>query len=188
MDFEVADGKVDWKDIHDVLQSNLEDLSTPMTIIDVLRPHNGKRLTKRHAEAISATLGGRRVYIRKQYGMTSIEFGGYGIQADPDNGGSLLLTHTETNVVIDCDDIIKRNPAYFSAAQERNEQRWALMEDEQRLRRVADAINAYRTACRMIEAAIGHPYDDEQLPNPESSAMEKLVAENPKKSLTSASA
>lgn len=106
----------------DILIEGMEDMESPEAIYKVLLAHDGKALTKRLIPLLEAA-GVSHPAIRKQYGMTHIEWGkyyGWGDQQEKDNG-SLLIAHSEKNVVIEADKVKEKNPAYFSAAVERNE-------------------------------------------------------------------
>ena len=110
----------------------MEDERTPNAIVDLLRQFDHRPLTVTHQKRLQESVD-ETCIIRRQYGMTHIEWGKYGHYAENDlpSNGSLLVAHSEKNVVIDVDWIIQNNAAYFEARVERNNQRKAVLENAQ---------------------------------------------------------
>ena len=114
--------------IRHIIQDSMEDASTPQAVLNVLQMHDGKPLTKRIVEPLNKATGLDDIRICRHYGMTSIEWGGYS-RHQGRKGGSMLVAHSEKNVVIDCEKIKELNPCYFYASSERNEKRESLLND-----------------------------------------------------------
>lgn len=139
--------------IEKIIRDKMEDTDRADRILDAIRKHKGKLLSQPIADKIKADSGESRVWIRRQYGMCMLVFGGYGMDSDPDNGLCLYLAHTEKNVRIDPDDIVTRNTAYYEAAKERNRRRLEALADTDGLRAVQDAVDAHNAALGAYKAA-----------------------------------
>lgn len=152
--FETVDGTLTLHSLVGIIESKIEDVDSPQKVIDCLAPFNGKKITKRHAEKLSAALGGKKVKLVRVHGMTSLDIGDYSLSRGR-RGKRFYVSHEETNVVINTDSIIGLNPCYFAGANERNKARRALLADSERLSRLVKAINAYRESCREMVNALG---------------------------------
>lgn len=109
-----------------VYESGMEDTKIPEKILAYLATKDGKKLTARdepHLKQIEP-----ECYIRKSAGMTTICWGGYH-RSGGNQGGSLLIAYAEGAPTIDAKWVEERNPAYFSAAKERNAKRQAILAD-----------------------------------------------------------
>lgn len=123
------------------------------TILDFLRTINGKKINKRHVRKLKE-LTGHNVGLDKQCGMTTIYWGNYKVTQGRE-GGELLLAHSDKNVVVDVDFILKKNPAYFSAKDERNAQRRDLLENHQDdLKEIDAAVKGFYQAKERLDRAL----------------------------------
>ena len=143
------------------------------TILQVLTECDGQALTVRHAQKINDALAkvynydghwANKVGIRKQYGMTAIAWDRGG---DLDEG-SLLLCWTEKNVVIEAGTIKERNPAYFSAKDERNALRKTV--DVADVTALATQARIYAIAKQQLEAVLSRDCFD-----PDETTLQKIV-------------
>jgi len=101
----------------------IESDNPAATIIEVLKKFEGKQFGKKAVEAINRALGltgsFKPFWLCKDYGMTQLKWYGDG----KDSYFSMLICHETKHVMVDTADIIRRNPAYFEAKDERNEKR-----------------------------------------------------------------
>jgi hypothetical protein len=129
-------------DLRAAILSQMEDTDRADRILEAMRPFAGKRLTVAIEAKVKEATGESKVDIHKQYGMTHLHIGGYGWSSDQDSGLSLLLAHSEVNVVVPSpEEIAERNVCYFDAAKRRNESRRAALADGAALEAMADAVN-----------------------------------------------
>jgi hypothetical protein len=144
------------EDVERAIESSMEDTERADRILEALRKHNGKLLSQPIIDKVKSETGEERAYIRRQYGMCSIVFGGYCIPSDPDPGLSLLLAYTEKNVRIDADDIFRRNACYFEARRERNEARRAALRDHAALSKMATAIECINVGAGTYNSLVAY--------------------------------
>jgi len=138
--------------VRKIIQDSMEDAETPVAILSALRSHDGKRLTKRTIEAIRKETGIDDVVLRHRCMDTHIEWGGYS-RSKGDEGGYIIVAYSEKNVVVDVAFIEKKNPCYFYASRERNEQRNKLLSPEstEKLQDFVDAANEWKEAVEKLE-------------------------------------
>jgi hypothetical protein len=142
------------------LQSEMEPTEGRDILLKVLSEHEGKMLTKRISDKLEAA-GLKEVRIRRQYGMAHIDWGSYGLKSPDRDNGSLLVAHSEKNVHIDMDYIMRQNSAYFSARDERNRAREKVVNSH--LCERADAARAKFMAARAEMLSIIDEFSEEGL-------------------------
>jgi hypothetical protein len=163
--------KATGNDIAKLIEDRMESVTVPNIIAEYLGTKAGKMLTVRHEKELKDITGDSELRIRKQYGMTNIVWGGYD-RTGGNGGGSLLLAHTETSVIIPTAEVVReKNPAYFSAALARNEKRVKALADRATLDEVATlADTILKAQARLKELfAYGTPLD------PDHYGIEELV-------------
>ncbi len=122
-------------DLATLIEARVEASEPQTMIVNYLRTREGKPLTIRDEKALRELTGDVELYIRKQYGMTHIEWGGYG-RAKGYKGGSLLIAHSTTGVTVKMENVERHNIAYFGAAVDRNAKRKKALDDTPTLERV----------------------------------------------------
>lgn len=144
--------------IRNLIASKIEDNRIPVIIAEVLKKHDGKKITKRHIDEIegeiSKQLGENTlhyIYLSKTYGTTKITWKTRVRSKDYDQ---LYIADTDKNVVIDIDSIIKKNGAWYGALEKRNERRNQLLKDDLALQETAKAISDYIDAKKRLAAII----------------------------------
>jgi hypothetical protein len=153
----------------DLVKSRMEPTEPADTILKILTENNGKRLDKRIVDKLQLATG-QKIRDRRQYGMTSLTYGGYD-ETGGRQGGCLYLAHQEKNVVIDVEYVKEHNPAYFKARDERNADRIALLTQPEEFKELAMWINHYIEAVANIKrlTEFGAPFQHD------SYAIEKLA-------------
>jgi hypothetical protein len=126
-------------------------------VMDALTAINGRKLTKRHHDAIRDAAGvavligpdGTGWIIQTRDHATS--FHGWRIR---------LSWKTSVCPVVDVNAIRRDNPAYFAGARDRNAIRDGYLGDPDRIRVIADAIDRYRDAAAHLAQLIDYPNPD----------------------------
>ncbi len=140
-----------------LVEGSIEDTRVPDAIAAYADKRAGKPVTKTDADQLAAQIG-VPVSIRRQYGMTHVAWTiGTGKQVGE---GSILLGHSDTGVRWPTgDDLRKKEPAYFSARDDRNAARKQLLQEHATLRgaiggEIPDADDAsaiYRAARAIVK-------------------------------------
>ena len=126
-------------------------------VMDALAAINGRKLTKRHHDAIRDAAGVALLIGPDGTGWT-IQTRDYGTARD---GWRIRLSwKTSVCPVVDVDAICRDNPAYFAGARDRNAIRDGYLSDPDRIRAIADAVDQYRHAAAALSALIDHPNPD----------------------------
>jgi hypothetical protein len=136
--------------VREVIAASIEQTEPQFTILRVLREkYNGKRYDKRVEKALEEATGVDLLTV-KHYGWTEIQW-----RSGADNcfHCGIIIARCEKNVVIDADYIERENPSYFSAAVERNEKRYALLDSESACERLTTLVNDYLEAEAKLLAA-----------------------------------
>lgn len=137
--------KVTGQAIKEAILAQMENPEPARTILNALKPFEGKRLNKRIIAAVQDKLPDYRVYTSERMGWCSLV-------AYKDNKETrLTLAHQEKNVVVDTAFILEENRRDYSALDERNQERERLMKDEVNLYCVAEAINHYNNAADALK-------------------------------------
>jgi hypothetical protein len=133
-----------------LLASRWEDQDTPDKVLTALHCYEGKNITTRILDKLP---GGKDKWrLRRQYGMTHLVTLDY-LRSEGNQGISLLLAHTETSFPFDAADMVKRNPAYFDAAKDRNRRRMEARNDAAALDKMAFALNQVEDALAALTQA-----------------------------------
>ncbi len=174
-DFEYLDTEVSAKILRKFIENRMEDVETPKKVRDYLLEHEGKPITKRHSAAISALIG-HTVTIRKQFGMTHLDW----MQPAADGSNdhfSMIIAYAERNVVIPGREWFDQYCAReISAAENRNEQRRNILNDPRRLLRLARDIRRFREACKALKLSLDASCNDihEMPDNPDDCAIKRM--------------
>lgn len=128
--------------VADLIQENWES-DLPDTVLDCLRPLDGKMVTARILDKLP---GGKDAWVlERQYGMTHLKSREY-YNNGGNSGVSLLLAHTTASFPINVREIEEKNPAYFSARKERNHARIEVRNDKAALDKMASILNRIEKA------------------------------------------
>lgn len=146
------------REIVNLLESTMEDTAIPAAIAVHADKRVGKPVTVKDAKALEEQLG-LPVRIKKQYGMTSVA---WALGKGPNpwlEEQSILLAHSDTNVMWpSAEELEQKQPAYYSAARQRNTQRRELLAEHKTMRealgneppRVDDMSRIYEMAYAII--------------------------------------
>jgi len=159
-----------------LLEERMES-SEPDAILEVLRKHAGKPLTVRILDKLPG--GQERWRIRREFGMANLETRDYR-QTHGRGGMSILLAHSDTNVLIDPAYIERHNTSYFEARVERNAKRLATKTDPAACERMAERLNRLleaRAALAQAEAALAELTGFDQPFSPDSTQWDRLSGE-----------
>jgi hypothetical protein len=117
-----------------ILESSMEDPRVPDAIAAYADKRAGKTVTKTDAAQLEAQLG-IPVRIRRQYGMTHVTWTTHA--GPPRDENSILLAHSETNVSWPRGpELRQKEPAYFTARDERNVARQKLLDEHYQIDRI----------------------------------------------------
>jgi hypothetical protein len=135
--------------VADLLQTHWES-DLPDTVLDALRPFDGKPVTTR---LLNKLPGGKDEWrLRREYGMTHLENNAYW-RSSGNTGISLLLDWRTDAFLLNIANVEKNNTAYFSARKSRNHSRMEARNDKQLLDQMAATLNAVETAQKQLAAA-----------------------------------
>jgi hypothetical protein len=126
-------------------------------VMDALAAIDGRKLTKRHHDAIRDAAGvavligpdGTGWAIQTRDHLTSRD--GWRIR---------LSWQTSVCPIVDVAAIRRENASYFLGARDRNAIRDGYLSDPDRIRAIADAIDLYRDAAAHLAQLIDHPNPD----------------------------
>lgn len=118
------------------IESSIEDTRVPDAIAAHADKRAGKPVTKADAAQLEAQVG-LPMCITRRYGMTQIAWA-VGTGGNPwSEERSILLAHADTNVRWPPgDELRKKEPAYFGARDERNEDRKKLLAEHHQHERI----------------------------------------------------
>ena len=149
--------------IRRLLRDTMEPTIPPDTILAQAMMHKGKPLTKRHVDAMNASAPGYGFRIDKIAGMTSIVWGDWARSNGTGPGGSVLIAYQIAGAILDPVWVREHNAAYYDARDTRNNQRRALLADDDEamhLGRLVDsareAAQAFRVAYSLIKQATAY--------------------------------
>jgi hypothetical protein len=125
--------------IRKIIQNNIESNEPADTILRILKENEGKRLDKRVIDKMQAAIPNWWIRDCREYGMTQIK---WAVRWDSEKHqniptpegqteGSLLVAHEVKYIYINSEEIKGKNPAYFSARDERNSQRREILEQRE---------------------------------------------------------
>lgn len=150
------------EEIRALIESQIEPEEPQTTIVEYLGTQSGKRLTERHLQKLRELTGDDSLWLRKQYGMTHINWGEGG---DTPQGGSLLVGWQEKGIVIPSkEDLIERNSCYFAGAQIRNARRKKVLRDHSQIAGLVYIINMHNHLKEALNDLLdyGKPFDSDQ--------------------------
>jgi hypothetical protein len=126
-------------------------------VMAALQAINGRKLTKRHHDAIRDAAGVAVLIGPDGTGWT-IQTRDHGTSA---HGWRIRLSwQTTVCPVVDVDAIRRENPSYFSGAFDRNAIRENWLQDPGRLDALASAVETYRDAAAALSALVDYPNPD----------------------------
>ena len=113
-------------ELKDFILSQMES-DEPDLILEIVKQFEGKIWSKRIVDKLPG--GSERWYLRKEYGMLQLQEFQYRSPAK-ERGFyfTYLIEHSETNVYVDSEDFVKKNPAQFEGRIERNIVRRGLLD------------------------------------------------------------
>lgn len=121
-----------------LVEFSVEDSCIPDAIAAHADKRAGKPVTKTDAEQLEAQLG-VPMRIRRQHSMTHVAWAMGAGQNPWREERSILLAHSDSNVRWPtADELRKKEPAYFSARDERNATRRKLLNEHNQLDRIPD--------------------------------------------------
>lgn len=133
--------------IFNMISNRIENAEPQETIMTVLKEHEGKRLTKRHADALNAASPQYEFRIAKQYGMTHITW----TETNSGPSGELLISYNDKNVTIDTAEIRERNPSLFEGRERRNTDRNQQLKNTEKIKELASCIVLYNRTKSQLE-------------------------------------
>jgi len=126
-------------------------------VMDALAAIDGRKLTKRHHDAIRDAAGVAVLIGPDGTGWT-IQTRDHATSRD---GWRIRLSwQTSVCPTVDVAAIRRDNPSYFLSARDRNAIRDGYLSEPRRIRVIADAIDRYRDAAATLSALIDHPNPD----------------------------
>jgi len=151
------------QEIQELIKQQIEPIDPAKNIREVLKEFEGKLVSKRIIARLTEAWGEHRFRLRRQYGMTHLEWGDYGQYMEPKEGeypgGSLLLAHSEKNVLVDMIYLDEHNQAYFGAAVSRNRNRNRASRNLLNLTRLAFVINQHHRIQSELKELLDGPFD-----------------------------
>ena len=134
--------------VKEIVESRIEPAEPQTTILRILKENEDKRLDQRIAKKLVEATGDSSIRLRKEAGMTSIEWGGYSISGGR-KGGNLFVSYKVVDVLIDTSFIENNNAAYFSAREQRNQERQS--HTDQDYSNLEEAFEVYKTARKHLK-------------------------------------
>lgn len=126
-------------------------------VMDALTAIDGRKLTKRHHDAIRDAAG-VAVLIGPDGAGWTIQTRDHATSRD---GWRIRLSwQTDVCPIVDVAAIRRENPSYFLGARDRNAIRDGYLSDPDRIRAIADAVNQYRDAAAALAALVDYPNPD----------------------------
>lgn len=153
------------REIVNILESSMEDTAIPAAIAAHADKRAGKPVTIKDAKALEEQIG-VPVRISKRYGMTHVAWA-LGKTPNPWlEERSIVISNADTSVVWPtAEQLEQKQPAYYSAARERNVKRRALLAEHKTMRdalgpgvvpEIADQSLIYRTALTVRQLREAH--------------------------------
>lgn len=137
-------------DLRNFVKSKMEDNGIPLALLEVLRKHNGKKLTKRILPDLKAVEPSCNI----DHSMTYSEI----CWREKGNDrrimvGRKTMDQNSSEIVIDADYAKEQSPWCFRALDERNASRTEFLKDPALFEILADKINAYNVALAELAEA-----------------------------------
>lgn len=148
--------------LQDEHEREVAQMETAERMLTVLKRVDGKKLTRRVLKPIKELIG-QECFLDQSYGLVSLNTWDY-VRGNYESGSAVHLTiptalGDTTLPIVDVEEIRERNSAYFSAAAERNANRWERLESDWP-EQVDAAGEAYRAAKAAFKALTAHPCPD----------------------------
>lgn len=153
------------REIVNILESSMEDTAIPAAIAAHADKRAGKPVTVKDAKVLEELLG-VPVRISKRYGMTHVA---WTLSKEPNpwrDEKSIVIANADTNIVWPkAEELEKKQPAYYSAARERNTKRCELLAEHKTMRdaigvgtvpAIAEQSLIYRAASAIRELREAH--------------------------------
>lgn len=131
------------EDVKDLIFKNIEDVDTPMMVIEALRPYEGKKITKKILEYVKNVGIGQNYYPPSGY---SDRYKLVICTEKKDYDFTIGCNGVSQNIKINIEYILQSNPAYFSAATKRNNDRASSLQNHEHLNKMAEIINTINKA------------------------------------------
>lgn len=145
--------------IRKTVESRIEPTDLAVRIRTFLAEYEGKRINDSVIVKLNEQIPGLEFRLRRQYGMSCLEWGGYGRQGDERPGGSLLIDHTVTNLRFNMERFSKSNVAYYEAAEQRNAERRAVLDNPSAIEQLATAVETLLAARKKVEDLLNNEFD-----------------------------
>ncbi len=139
--------------VREIINQAIEPNEPADSILAFLKANDGKRVDKRLIDKIAAETGDETIRLDKAHGMTRIEWGGWRRYGGKE-GGQLLLSHSDKNVVVDAAWVEEKNPAEFRARDERNAKRQQVTDEE--CSHLDEAIYLFKAARNKVRTMLAY--------------------------------
>ncbi len=159
------------KTISALIAARIEDTALSEQIAEIVKPSEGKTISKRIATAIEKALPAHTVYWNTDYGMFHVSIWGNGIEYN-DRKRYLVGYHSGSGTTFSHARFLEHNACHLAAAIARNSRRDALLADKATLEATASAINRLNQARTDLAELTKYP-------NPDSSALQELAEGQP---------
>ena len=148
--------------LQDEHEREVAQMETAERMLTVLKRVDGKKLTRRVLKPIEELIG-QECFLDQNYGLVALNTVDY-VRGNYESGSAVHLNiptalGDTTLPVVDVEEIRERNAAYFSAAAERNVNRWQKL-DSDWPEQVDAAGEAYRAAKAAFKALTAYPCPD----------------------------
>lgn len=127
-----------------------EPMEPGCSILNALKQHDGKRLTKLVVEKVSAAVG-VPVTIAQSATMTYLEWGGFR-NSGGKRGGQMFIAYAVKNVVIDIAFILEHNRGMFDAREERNKKRAELRTKQELFVKIINLAESLKVIRKDLDA------------------------------------
>lgn len=115
--------------VRQFFQDGIESVEPFDTILQVFVENEGKRLDVRLIKKIAERID-VNVRLVKEYGMTQIYIGNYGNSRGQEGASLLLSGQATTHLTVSSEELLRLNPAYYSARDARNLEREQILGNE----------------------------------------------------------
>lgn len=146
------------------IDRELKGLAYFNKLVEVFKPFEGKKITKRMETAVKTIFPDRVVYLDKSFGMFHLQIWGGDIKME--KRLSFLIGHDsdpiyhEGDAGKDYSGFRYYSICYGAAAIERNEKRRIFLKDTKQIKKLAKVFNDYKKALKELE-----DYDNYDLPS-----------------------
>ena len=163
MKYDIKNAKhVTTEEIRALTESRIEDENIPAQVLEWITANQSKGVRANNVpnaplpdyqHGNPCNYRPDRWRIVKQYGMTHLETFSHSLHAVKTPGWSFLIAHREKHVEIPTpEEFQERNRCHYSAAQERNEQRRAILANGNQTEAIAEAVNTFIDAWNHLQS------------------------------------